>query len=151
MKQNKVEKISVNLCKSKISEKLYVGIFQKGKPLKFWDYEEMSDAGKDFFKELIRIYDLGYDIEYQFPQQIKNQKKLVPYVVEMVGEPGVEDSPKNAKKEKFVFFNLKTGKFSDVKLDDYDIQVKEDEIIEIEEDDPKAQEFLNNYINEKQL
>ena len=39
----------------------------------------------------------------------------------------------------------------DVKLDEYDIQVKEDEIIEIEEDDPKAQEFLTNYINEKQL
>ena len=76
---------------------------------------------------------------------------MVPYIVEMVGEPGEEESEKNNKKEKFVFFNLKTGQFSDIKLDDYDILVKEDEIIEINDEDPNAQEFLNNYINEKQL
>ena len=149
--KNKIERISIDLCKSKNSKKLYIGMFQRGKPLKFWNYEELGETGKDFFKELIRIYDLGYDIEYQFPQKIKDQKKLVPYIVEMVGEPGEEESEKNNKKEKFVFFNLKTGQFSDIKLDDYDILVKEDEIIEINDEDPNAQEFLNNYINEKQL
>ena len=151
MKKNKVEKISVNLCKSKNSGKLYIGLFQRGKPLKFWDYEEMSDAGKDFFKELVKIYDLAYDKEFQFPQKIRSEKKLVPYVVDMIGEPGYEDNPKNQQKEKFVFFNLKTGKFSDIKERDYDIPVTEDDIIEIKEDDPKANEFLANYISEKNL
>lgn len=149
--KNKVEKISINLCKSKNSGKLYIGIFQKGNPLKFWNYEELSDSGKDFFRELIRIYDLGYDIECQFPQKIKKEKRLVPYIVDMIGEPGVEDSPQNVNKEKFVFFNLKTEQYSDVKLNDYDVPVKEDEIIQIQKADPNALDFLNTYIKEKDI
>lgn len=147
----KVEKISLNLCKSKQSGKLYIGIFKKGTPLKFWDYEEFSDTGKDFFKELINVYDLGYDIECQFPQKIKKEKKLVPHIVDMVGEPGVSDPLYKQKKEKFIFFNLKTEQFSDIKTDDFDIEIEEDEIITIQKEDQNAKDFLENYIKEKKL
>lgn len=80
----------ISLCKSVVTDKLYVGLFDNNTPLKFWPYDDFGPAAKDFFIELIKAYDSGYDIACDFPVKTSEGKKLLPQLYSMIGEPGTD-------------------------------------------------------------
>lgn len=88
------------LCKSKETKKLYYSIMENGVPVKYWAFDEMSDAAKDFIGELINAYDLGYDIKCQFPVIKDGKKILMPKETPMYNEPGGTQKSSNVQ-EKF--------------------------------------------------
>lgn len=89
-KQKKVPQAKIILCKSTLTEKLYVGLFENNTPLKFWPYDDFGPAAKDFLIEIIRAYDHGYDLVCEFPVKTKEGKKIIPQLYCMVGEPGTD-------------------------------------------------------------
>lgn len=87
-KKERTPQAKIILCKSVVTEKLYVGLFDNNTPLKFWPYDDFGPAAKDFFIELIKAYDCGYDIVCDFPVKTKEGKKILPQLYTMIGEPG---------------------------------------------------------------
>lgn len=89
------------LCRSKKTKKLYYALMENGNPIKYWAFDDMSDAAKDFIGELVNAFNLGYDIRCQFPVENDNGEKiLIPREVTMYNEPG--QNKKNSRiQEKF--------------------------------------------------
>lgn len=79
--------VELRICKSRDTGKLYYGLFDKNNPVKYWNYEDVSPAGKDIINELINAFDLGYDVRFQFPLNEDGKKKIVPAIVKMYNEP----------------------------------------------------------------
>lgn len=79
--------VELKVCKSKDTGKLYYGLFEKDTPVKYWEYDLVSEAGKDLISELINAFDLGYDVRFQFPVKENDQKKVIPKIVKMYNEP----------------------------------------------------------------
>ena len=93
--------VEIIVCKSKDTGKLYYGLFRNDKPVKYWDYDLVSAAGKDMINELISAFDLGYDVRFQFPVESNGSKKIIPRIVKMFNEPCSDK--KNSKIEEFFF------------------------------------------------
>lgn len=101
MKPQKRAEAEICLCISKDTKKLYYSLMVNGEPLKYWAYDDMSDAAKDFIGEIIHAFDLGYDIRCQFPVDNKGEKILIPRNVKMYNEPGTENKNKRIKEAFF--------------------------------------------------
>lgn len=93
-KPQKRAEVELRLCRSKETKKLYYCLMENGSPLKYWLFDDVSDAGRDLIGELINAFDLGYDIRCQFPTEDDGKKVLVPYDVKMYNEPGTKRNPK---------------------------------------------------------
>lgn len=101
-KNNKRSEVELKLCKSRETEKLYYGLFENGNPVKYWDYELISEAGHDLIKEIFSAFDLGYDIRCQFPKIDKQgNKHIEPEIIRMYNEPGSKKSNPKIKEEFF--------------------------------------------------
>lgn len=98
--------VEIRLCKSKDTKKLYYGLFENDVPVKYWDFEMVSDAGRDMINELIKAFDLGYDIRCQFPINDGDIKKVIPRIVKMYNEPC--NSNKKTKVDENFFEEEKT-------------------------------------------
>ena len=83
--------VELRVCKSKDTGKLYFALMEKDVPVKYWDYDMVSPAGKDLIMELIKAFDLGYDVRFQFPLEEDGQKKIIPKIVKMYNEPCSEN------------------------------------------------------------
>ena len=103
MKVNPRAEVEIVVCKSKDTDKLYYGLFKNNTPVKYWDYDLVSAAGKD----IISAFDLGYDIRFQFPIDEEGLKKIVPRTVKMFNEPCSE---KKNNRIKECFFEEKENK-----------------------------------------
>lgn len=96
------------LCKSNETGKLYYSIMENGMPLKYWAFDDMSEAARDFIGELINAFDLGYDLRCQFPVIKDGQKVLVPKATRMFNEPG--GTHKNTNVEEKFFQKTESAK-----------------------------------------
>lgn len=111
------ENLEIRLCKSYDTGKLYIGLFNKETPLKYWNYDDISPAGIDILNELIKGYDLGYDITFQFPQNKGEKKVLVPRIVKMYNEPETPKTKKNVEEEFFDETKQNENIMKDIRLD----------------------------------
>ncbi len=96
-------RLTLNLIKSAYTQKVYIALFEDNKPIKFWPYNELNAIGIDILSELFKGFDLGYEIEYQFPQELKGERQIVPTEMVLVGEPNGKEvnilNKKNALSE----------------------------------------------------
>lgn len=110
-KEKRTTRLTLGLVKSIYTGIVYVVLFEDSTPIKLWQYDLLNETGIDIITELIKGFDLGYNIEFQFPQTIKGERKIVPTEMVLVGEPGGKEinilNKKNAiPKESFL---LKTS------------------------------------------
>lgn len=100
-KPKKRAEAEISLIKSKETGKLYYALSENGNPLKYWAYEDMSDAARDFIGELVSAFDLGYDIRCQFPSEKDGSRVLIPRIMSLYNEPGSERKNKKVEGEFF--------------------------------------------------
>ena len=79
-------KLTLGVIKSAHTKKIYLSLSEGMIPFKLWDIEKIDPIGLDIINELLKSYDLGYDIEYQFPRDVEGLRKIVPLEVVLVGE-----------------------------------------------------------------
>lgn len=101
-KITKRAEVEIGLCRSAETKKLYYVLTENGTPLKYWAYDDMSDAARDFIGELVNAFDLGYDIRCQFPIEKDGEKLLKAKEVRMYNEPGTKQHKTNAVENFFV-------------------------------------------------
>lgn len=86
--KKRATRLTLNLVKSTYTGIVYLALFEDSVPVKFWPYDSVNKAGLNIISELFKGFDLGYDIEFQFPRELKGERKLVPTEMVLVGEPG---------------------------------------------------------------
>lgn len=91
-------RLTLGLVKSTYTGTIYLTLFEDASPIKFWPYSALNKAGIDVLSELIKGFDLGYEIEFQFPQDVNGERTIVPVEMVIVGEPG--GKPQNVLNKK---------------------------------------------------
>lgn len=129
-------RLTLGLVKSTYTNIVYLTLFEDSNPVKFWPYDEINKAGIDVLSELFKGFDLGYEIEFQFPQDVKGERTLVPVEMVIVGEPG--GKPQNILNKKNA---VPESKFYKEQVD------LNQEVLP----DANMLEFLNKYKEEKGL
>lgn len=87
-KDKRITRLTLGLVKSIYTGIVYVVLFEDSEPIKLWQYDLLNETGISIITELIKGFDLGYNIEFQFPQTVKGERKIVPIEMVLVGEPG---------------------------------------------------------------
>ena len=74
--KKRATRLTLNLVKSTYTGIVYLALFEDSVPVKFWPYDSVNKAGLNIISELFKGFDLGYDIEFQFPRELKGERKL---------------------------------------------------------------------------
>lgn len=81
-------RLTLGLVKSIYTKIIYIALFEDSTPVKLWPYNTVNKAGIDILSELFKGFDLGYEIEFQFPQEKNGERKMQPIEMVLIGEPG---------------------------------------------------------------
>lgn len=132
-KDKRITRLTLGLVKSIYTGIVYVVLFEDSEPIKLWQYDLLNETGISIITELIKGFDLGYNIEFQFPQTVKGERKIVPIEMVLVGEP--EGKEVN-------IFNKKNA----IPKESFSINNTQEEL-----PDENMMNFLQNYEKEKGL
>lgn len=101
-KPKRNSKASIAIIKSKNTDILYIGMIIDGQPYKVWKLDDFSPAGIDFCNQLMKAYDLGYEIECQLPVISNNQRQIVPCIYNLNDSVEENKTPLQEKIEKII-------------------------------------------------
>lgn len=88
--------VELRLLKSTKSKKLYYALYEKEEIVKMWSAADISSAGIDLISELVKAFDLGYDVRFQFPKTEKDgSKRLIPREIRLYNEPEEQKGEEN--------------------------------------------------------
>lgn len=132
-KDKRITRLTLGLVKSIYTGIVYVVLFEDSEPIKLWQYDLLNETGISIITELIKGFDLGYNIEFQFPQIVKGERKIVPIEMVLVGEPGGKEVN---------IFNKKNA----IPKESFSINNTQEEL-----PDENMMNFLQNYEKEKGL
>lgn len=74
----RISEASWGLVQSIGTGKIYVEQCIDGQCVKRWDYAKLGKTGADLLFSMIQAFDYGYNIRFQFPEQVNGQMSVRP-------------------------------------------------------------------------
>lgn len=68
-------------------------------PYKVWKLDDLGPAGVDLVNDLMKVYDLGYEIEFQLPTIVDNVRQIVPLIYNLNDVTPAEDEKSDSIKD----------------------------------------------------